>query len=60
VIEILRDLADTFEDANIIKEINTAVTHITNNTLYEPILEAGSRKNEILLQWHNPKLENEE
>ncbi|CAD8106543.1 unnamed protein product [Paramecium sonneborni] len=46
VIEIMRDLADQFEDPDIIKQLNWGITHISNNTVYEPIIEG--RKSEAL------------
>lgn len=52
VIEILRDLADTFEDPEITRQLTHIVTHISNNTLYEPIFEKGTKMNEVMKQWN--------
>ncbi|CAD8199035.1 unnamed protein product [Paramecium pentaurelia] len=53
VIEIMRDLADQFEDPDIIKQLNWGITHISNNTVYEPIIEG--RKSEALGWLNQPQ-----
>lgn len=42
----MRDLADQFEDPEIIKQLNWGITHISNNTVYEPIID--TKKSEAL------------
>ncbi|CAK87723.1 unnamed protein product (macronuclear) [Paramecium tetraurelia] len=53
VIEIMRDLVDQFEDPEIIKQLNWGITHISNNTVYEPIIEG--RKSEALGWLNQPQ-----
>ncbi|CAD8096531.1 unnamed protein product [Paramecium primaurelia] len=53
VIEIMRDLSDQFEDPEIIKQLNWGITHISNNTVYEPIIEG--RKSEALGWLNQPQ-----
>ncbi|CAD8117077.1 unnamed protein product [Paramecium sonneborni] len=53
VIEIMRDLADQFEDPDIIKQLNWGITHISNNTVYEPIIEG--KKSEALGWLYQPQ-----
>ncbi|CAD8196915.1 unnamed protein product [Paramecium pentaurelia] len=53
VIEIMRDLADQFEDPDIIKQLNWGITHISNNTVYEPIIEG--KKSEALGWLNQPQ-----
>ena len=50
VIEIMRDLADQFEDPEIIRQLNWGITHISNNTVYEPIIDT---KKSDALGWLN-------
>ncbi|KAM3143121.1 hypothetical protein pb186bvf_004707 [Paramecium bursaria] len=50
VLEILRDLLEQFEDPDIVKEIKYSIEQISNNTLYEPIVDEQTNKIDAL-QW---------